>query len=168
MYAIIGYHEDGRSALYIGTLIKLVLDECGIDPYNLQRVTADIAALQEFSFNPDPEAVEPRFYLPEKNFAPVEQPREIVQYLLQSASYSLVSLDLTNYKSLYSEDTNQCYFIGSLKGFEILQRLRINYRKFVENRRIHWVQDFRTHRMVDMIPTSVVTVTLAGPILFLR
>ena len=113
------------------------------------------------------------------------QPGEIILSLLKFAGHSLVNLDLTrngkepctfgersleDKKEVEDEDENESEddgthgilrpFMGSLRGFEVLKSIRVQNEMFVEQgaKRI-------VHRLVDLLPASIVEVSLAKPIL---
>ena len=113
------------------------------------------------------------------------QNREIILNLLEFADHSLVRLDLTRNGSREmqrGEDARKglekCWpkmeededdeivsivkpSIGSLRGFQVLKYIRDKYKAFIE-------EDLRgrtVHRLVDLLPASVVNVALALPLL---
>ena len=136
-------------------LTKLVLDKCTIRLKSLLRILASIAALQDFSYSCD---------LPTNNNMEEGEPKEVVRQLLQSASHSLVNLDLNDRSYTRSENT-KAHFMGSLQGFQVLTRIRVEYSMFVENGPKDSAQGLRTHQMRDVLPASVKSVTLTGPML---
>ena len=148
--------DDEWSATHSGsTLTKLVLGERRIRLESLQRILDSIAALEEFTYVFHSENREYRSPTPCK--APVE-PKEIVQSLLRSASHSLVSLDLTGLGR--NEKTKKGHFMGPLQGFQVLERIRVEYIMFVEHVPILSPQ---VYRIADVIPASLEFLTLVGP-----
>lgn len=149
-------------------LTMLVLDECEIYPESLERIIASIMALQMFSYElylqngEDPFEIARETYM--KRLKP-QKPKEIVHSLLQSASHSLVSLDLTDNAHWSGQLIRQGHFIGSFQGFRVLKRLRVEHRMFAEYDSWLSVRCLRVHRMIDVIPVSVESVTLTGPMM---
>ena len=143
------------------TLTVLILDGCEIHPQNLERIIGSTTALQEFSnrcFLPNGEGsfhIYPSCYVPDKN------PEEILRSLLQFSKHSLVQLDLTDWAHKPRESIYRGLYMGSLQDFQALKNLRVEYRMFVEGIG-HTV---KTHRMIDLIPVSLESVTLTGPML---
>ena len=124
------------------------------------------------------------------------QPGRIILSLLEFAGHSLVRLDLTrdgNDETLraeeararasigfgmlgYQEERDHVYpggkhsrvnlFIGSLRGFQVLELIRVQNEAFVEENIQGSVRSRRVHRLVDILPASVVEIELALPPLF--
>ncbi|CAF9935748.1 hypothetical protein IMSHALPRED_010330 [Imshaugia aleurites] len=137
------------------TLKQLFLHRCELRPETLRQIIGSIAALQEFSYD---------FYL-EDDTDHLQALKEIVQSLLLSASHSLISLDLTEHWHKSSGSIHACLFIGSLRGFQLLTEIRVEYRMFVENYPQYSVRGVRTHRMIDILPVTTEMVTLTGPMM---
>ena len=119
------------------------------------------------------------------------QPGQIVLDLLQFASHSLVELDLTRSGSCEMQlaekarermeeghkgksDTDEHdkdfklsgpvkLFMGSLRGFEVLKYIRIQNEALVEEDTDGSTGSRKVHRLVDLLPASVVRVSLALP-----
>ena len=119
------------------------------------------------------------------------QPGQIVLSLLQFARHSLVELDLTRSGSTEMQraekalermhedhkgknDTNDHdedfklsgpvnLFMGSLRGFEVLKYIRVQNEALVEEDIEGSTRNRRVHRLVDLLPASVVRVSLALP-----
>ncbi len=85
-------------------------------------------------------------------------PRSIVALLKRYASHSLVELDLTAHSTDYHGRYLQKQFIGDLKDFQKLRFLRLHTTAFQE------VKDGKILRLVDVLPTSIRTVTLLNTI----
>ena len=148
--------DDEWSATHSGsTLTKLVLGECRIGLESLQRILDSIAALQEFTYGFHSEN---REYRSPTLYKPPVEPKEIVQSLLRSASHSLLSLDLNVLGR--NEKTREDHFMGSLQGFQVLERIRVEYIMFVEHVPTLSPQ---VYRIADVIPASLEFSTLVGP-----
>ena len=119
------------------------------------------------------------------------QPGQIVLDLLQFASHSLVELDLTRssssemqraFKALErmqeghkgkndADDHDEEHklsgpvnlFMGSLRGFEVLKYIRVQNEALVEEDAGGSTGSRKVHRLVDLLPASVVRVSLALP-----
>ena len=154
--------DERWSASHAGSrLTKLLLGECQIGLESLRRILDSITALQEFAYG---------FYSEDSKGrgsglrqAPIE-PKEVVQSLLQSASRSLVSLDLTDLGFKFCDsEIEKSRFMGSLQGFQVLKRIRVEYILFVEHVPTRSAQVIQIHRIADVIPASLESVTLVGP-----
>ena len=148
------------------SLGKIVFDHCVIRSDCLRRIIGSIAALQEFSSHCyldnreyDVE-LKPRYHHIEE-----AEPKDIVQNLFESAGHSLVNLDLSDAWHTNTEDLKRGHFMGSLHGFQVLKRLRVDYRMFVDRDDGRSTLTSRTHRMIDILPVSVEAVTLTGPMM---
>ena len=119
------------------------------------------------------------------------QPGQIVLDLLQFASHSLVELDLTRsgssemqiaekarermqegHKGNNDADDHDRHFklsgpvnlfIGSLRGFKVLQYIRVQNEALVEEYTEGSTTNRKVHRLVDLFPASVVRISLALP-----
>ena len=120
------------------------------------------------------------------------QPGQIVLDLLQFASHSLLELDLTRsgssemqlaekarermeegHKGKNDEDEQHDedfkltgpvnLFMGSLRGFEVLKYIRVQNEALVEEDTEGFTSSRKVHRLVDVLPASVVRVSLALP-----
>lgn len=112
------------------------------------------------------------------------QPGEIILSLLEFAAHSLVELDLTRGGSKEmqrveealgekgeAEDSDEDSevggivkpFMGSLRGFQVLKNIRVQNEAFVEEDLEGSAGGRTVHRLVDLLPASVVNVTLAMP-----
>ena len=116
------------------------------------------------------------------------QPGKIVVDLLQFASHSLVELDLTRSGSSEMQLTKKArermleekngpadldnnfrlsgpvnLFMGSLRGFEVLKYIRVQNEALVEEDAEGSTGSRKVHRLVDLLPASVVRVSLALP-----
>ena len=119
------------------------------------------------------------------------QPGQIVLDLLQFASHSLVELDLTRSGSSEmqraekarermqeghkgendADDDDEVYklsgpvnlFMGSLRGFDVLKYIRVQNEALVEDDTEGSTGIRKVHRLVDLLPASVVRVSLALP-----
>ena len=119
------------------------------------------------------------------------QPGQIVLDLLQFASHSLVELDLTRSGSSEMQLAEKAHermqeghkgkndaddhdedfklsgpvnlFVGSLRGFEVLKYIRVQNEALVEEDTEGFTSIRKVHRLVDLLPASVVRVSLALP-----
>lgn len=119
------------------------------------------------------------------------QPGQIILGLLQSACHSLVELDLTRndstelqlerkareqkrrglYENLNWDAENVVdtvpgtvnLFMGSLRGFQVLKYIRVQEEAFVEEDLDGAGRGRQVHRLVDLLPASVVRIALATP-----
>ena len=146
---------------------KLVLDECELKLESLQRIIGSISDLQEFSYDHKNrwgyDKIRGVKYGPVPFPLGQHEKKEIVQSLLQSASHSLTSLDLTEHWD--RTDDKEGHYMGSLRGFQVLKRIRVEYRMFVESGPKSSAFSARTRRMVDVIPVSLESMTLIRTIL---
>lgn len=55
--------------------------------------------------------------------------------------------------------------MGSLQGFQVLRKIRVEYRMFVETGSKESTSSLRTRRMRDVLPVSAESVKLTGPML---
>ena len=55
--------------------------------------------------------------------------------------------------------------MGSLQGFQVLKKIRVEYRTFVEDGPRYLASGIRTHQIIYVLPASVESVTLTGPML---
>lgn len=88
------------------------------------------------------------------------EPSKIVQSLLQSASHRLVNLELTESTDTSGERIEEGDFMGSLQWFQVLKKIRVDYRMFGYGPR-----NSEAHRMISVLPVSVESVTLTGLVL---
>lgn len=118
---------------------------------------------------------------------------EIILSLLESARHSLIELDLTRnggkgqqraeeapgrarlcwedgtwiHKDMknhqYESEGTLKLFIGSLRGFLVLKYIRLQSEAFVEEESVDAAGGRRVHRLVDLLPASMETMTLASP-----
>lgn len=87
---------------------------------------------------------------------------KIVGSLLANASHSLVRFDLTLEGLLYSDEYKMVYlhgqiFIGSLRGFQVLKKIRVNNTMFIKRivaTGMIGKKLCRIHRLVDLLPAS--------------
>lgn len=122
------------------------------------------------------------------------QPGDIILNLLAFARHSLVELDLTRNSSRGMQRVGEANdrtkwghrewqgegddeveyhslpgtiqpFIGSLRGFQVLKYTRVQNEASVEEHPEDPACGRTVHRMVDLLPYSVVTITLAMPLL---
>ena len=119
------------------------------------------------------------------------QPGQIVIDLLHFASHSLVELDLTRSGSSELQLVEKArewmqerrtkkndpvdldndfrlsgpvnLFMGSLRGFEVLKYIRVQNEALVEEDTEGFTYRRKVHRLVDLLPASVVRVSLALP-----
>lgn len=119
------------------------------------------------------------------------QPGQIILGLLQFAGHSLVELDLTRNGSRElrleqkvrrskrlclsrkhdRDDENVTntlpgtvnLFMGSLQGFRVLKYIRVQNEAFVEEDPENAARGRQVHRLVDLLPASVVRIALATP-----
>lgn len=88
------------------------------------------------------------------------EPSKIVQSLLQSASHRLVNLELTDSTDTRGERIEKGDFMGLLQWFQVLKKIRLDCRMFGYGPR-----NSEAHRMINVLPVSVESVTLTGIVL---
>lgn len=169
------------------TITSLKLYECMIHSAALRSAFSGIANLQNFIYEYywawEEEALEHSW---ERDW----QPGEIVLSLLEFAGHSLVELDLTRTSSRElqrvesarqrmegvwaareegEDDKNEGVsgivkpFMGSLREFQVLKYICVQNEAFVEEDLEGSAGGRTVHRVVDLLPASVVSVTLAMP-----
>lgn len=166
------------------TITSLKLFECTMHIAALRSAFSSIANLRDFTY---------QHCRWEGDGAYVDDwerdwlPGQIIHSLLEFAGHSLVQLDLTwtcdremqaeedapwlmgrgwPEKGKYEDDGivgNVKPFMGSLRGFQVLKHIRVQNEAFVEEDTGNSAGDRTVHRLVDLLPASVVDVTLARP-----
>lgn len=115
------------------------------------------------------------------------QPGEIILSLLEFAAHSLVELDLTRSGTQEMQRAEEARrrmeggfgdeeededweaggivkpFMGSLRGFQVLKNIRVQNEAFVDEDLKVSAGGRTVHRLVDLLPASVVNITLAMP-----
>ena len=164
-------------------VVSLELEECMVCERDFQILLKSIKGLRNFEYHYGvPETTEGR-----KRAAPLGEqqwnPRGLVELLSTYASHSLVSLDLTKTGTkqiVHGKSLAGRIFIGSLRRFHLLQKLRVDIMVFVEspleNLITKYSQIYRAdsheklvkrigmterpspdqaHRLVDLLPASL-------------
>ncbi len=157
-------------------ITSLKLLDCTIHTPALRSAFSGIANLRHFTYEYSRWDREPDVLYWEKDWLP----GEIIHSLLETAGHSLVQLDLTwtcKREMQHEEDApwrmeededdevigDVKPFMGSLRGFQVLKHIRVQNEAFVEEDTDNSTGDRTVHRVVDLLPASVVDITLAMP-----
>lgn len=146
------------------SITSLEFDDCMIHTVTLRSAFSGIENLRDFTYECHWEweilGSESRSRIFEGEW----QPGEIILGLLEFAAHSLVELDLTRNGSKGLQHRHRVTpFIGSLRGFQVLKDIRIQNEGFVEEDAERFASGTAVHRLVDLLPASVVVVALATP-----
>ena len=184
------YHEDGWTPPEKkSTITSLELLDCMIHIAALRSALSGIENLRDFTYESywAWEEESAKYSVTERTRD--WQPGEIILSLLETAGHSLVNLDLTlnsrredqrreeawgcMKRSLDEKEGDQNYgingiskrFMGSLRGFEVLENIRVQNEMLVEEAPDDKIGQRVVHRLVDLLPASIVEVSLAKPLL---
>ncbi len=150
---------------------SLEFDKCMIKTKTLRNIFGSIANLKHFTYE----------YYWCDHWKLCWEPGEIILSLLEFAAPSLAELDLTRSSGMEVQGVEEVLrrvgenlglggklnkfnpFIGSLRGFQVLKYIRVQYEAFVEESRGNSEDGGTVHRMVDILPASLERVVLAIP-----
>ena len=183
------YHEDGWTPPEKkSNITSLELIDCMIHIAALRSALSGIENLRDFTYESfwawEEESM--TYCVTERRRD--WQPGEIILSLLEFAGHSLVNLDLTRKSSREDqrrEEARGCmrdpngkeenrdygingvskWFMGSLRGFEVLEKIRVQNEMFVEEAPDDKIGQRVVHRLVDLLPASILEVSLAKPLL---
>ena len=154
-------------------ITSLKLFDCTLDIPAFRAAFSSIANLRDFTYENSRWGEDPYVEPWERDWLP----GEMIHSLLEFAGHSLVQLDLTwtcHTEMQAEEDASRPMrhnrvigdikpFMGSLRGFQVLKHIRVQNEAFVEEDTENLAGDRTVHRLVDLLPASVVDVTLAMP-----
>ncbi|CAF9943785.1 MAG: hypothetical protein ALECFALPRED_001284 [Alectoria fallacina] len=184
------YHEDGWTPPEKkSTITSLELIDCMIHIAALRSALSGIENLRDFTYESywawEEESMKYRVTERTRDW----QPGEIILNLLEFAGHSLVNLGLTRNsrredqrreeargcmkRSLEGKEEKRDYringvfkwFMGSLRGFEVLEKIRVQNEMLVEEAPDDKIGQRVVHRLVDLLPVSISEVSLAKPLL---
>ena len=166
------YNEfEWTSAEKQSRIESLDFNNCVINTKTLRNIFGSIANLKHFTYE--------HYWC--DHLKSCWEPEEIILSLLEFAAPSLAELNLTRSSGVEAQGvekvrrrmeenlefgenpTNFNPFIGSLRGFQVLKYIRIQYEAFVEGGRGSSEDGRTVHRIVDILPASVERVVLAKP-----
>lgn len=155
-------------------VVNLELEECMVSELDFQILLKSLKGLRNFKYH----CAIPENAIGEQQW----NPRGLVELLSTYASHSLVSLDLTKTRTtqiFHGKPLAGRIFIGSLRRFHLLQRLRVEIMVFVESplenladshekliKRIGMTErpsPDQAHRLVDLLPASLEELGLCSP-----